>query len=73
MGLLIYPKEIREKVEKYRYFADEKRWRELEELFVKESYALYSMSQTPMVNLMLQTGISVLKTEFCTNDTTLNE
>lgn len=83
MGLVAFRTDRRTANENYRvillkmiilqYYADERRWEELEELFVKESYSLFSQPQTPIINQSLQTGISVLKTDFCTSDATFNE
>jgi len=40
---------------------------------MKESYQLFALPQTHLINQTLQTGISVLKTEFCMHDESFNE
>jgi hypothetical protein len=42
-------------------------------MFLKESMSLYGQPELPMLNTTLQTGIPVLKMEFCMNDGTFNE
>mmetsp|Transcript_38533 Transcript_38533/g.36901 ORF Transcript_38533/g.36901 Transcript_38533/m.36901 type:complete len:135 (+) Transcript_38533:623-1027(+) len=73
MGLLVFKDEDRKNQDKYKDLADEKRWKDLEDLFLKESFQLHSLTHNSMIEQSLQVGIAVLKTEFCEKKDTFNE
>lgn len=81
MMLLALKPDDRNKYERYavsynvilQYFLDDKRWEEIIEMFIKESYALHSLTQEPVLTLTIQAGISSLKTIFCDHQISFNE
>lgn len=51
--------------ELYSDLLSQDRWAELADSFEKESYRLYSLTSEPLLSLILQAGLSSLKTVFC--------
>jgi hypothetical protein len=51
--------------EKFLYFTNIQRWIELKELFTDEACKLYHINRTPLINNVLQVGISCMKTVYC--------
>jgi hypothetical protein len=66
MGLLAYEKEERIKFPTYKYFTNEQRWIEIQELFLEEANKLFHLSKVPILENSLQVGLSTIKTVFCT-------
>ncbi len=65
MGLLaIFPGK-RHKFESYNYFVNRQRWEDIQDLFLKESFQLFHLPRTPLLENMVHVGLSSMKTVFC--------
>jgi len=67
MGFVAYPVSQRNELQSYVYLSDDGRWNDLGDAFEKEARSLYGLQEASMVTHTLQTGISALKTVFCTD------
>lgn len=65
MGLIALQAQRRNRNEKFLYFTNIQRWIELKELFTDEACKLYHINRTPLINNVLQVGISSMKTVYC--------
>ena len=65
MGLVAYPKGLREQNDLYKKLTKAGRWEDLGNDFEREAFALYGLSNHSMMAHTLHTGISVLKTSLC--------
>lgn len=63
MGLLAYPPDT--KKEPYRSLFDKSRWQSLIELFKQENYTLFQLNSVSVFSVVLQAGLSALKTPLC--------
>ncbi|CAO3623504.1 unnamed protein product [Cunninghamella echinulata] len=63
MGLLAHGKDT--KCEPYRSLYDTHRWQELVSQFRSENYVLCSLTSHPLLSIILQVGLSALKTTQC--------
>lgn len=63
MGLLAHPLDT--KKEPYRSLFDRSRWIDLVEHFKRENYALYQLNSVSVFSVVLQAGLSALKTPHC--------
>lgn len=63
MGLLAYP--IDTKKEPYRSLLDNSRWQSLVEHFKQENYSLFQLNSVSVFSVVLQAGLSALKTPHC--------
>lgn len=68
MGLIALQPQRRNRNEKFLYFTNIQRWIELKELFTDEACKLYHINRTPLINNVLQVGISSMKTVYCGAD-----
>lgn len=68
MGLIALQPQRRNRNEKFLYFTNLQRWIELKELFTDEACKLYHINRTPLINNVLQVGISSMKTVYCGAD-----
>lgn len=63
MGLLAHPLDTQK--EPYRSLLDKSRWKKLIEHFRQENYNMYQLNSISMFSVVLQTGLSALKTPHC--------
>lgn len=63
MGLLAHPLDTQK--EPYRSLLDRSRWRTLIEHFKKENYTLFQLNSVSVFSVVLQAGLSALKTPHC--------
>lgn len=63
MGLLAYPLDT--KIEPYKSLLDRKRWQSLIEHFKQENYNLFQLNSVSVFSVVLQAGLSSLKTPHC--------
>lgn len=63
LGLLAFRPDTR--IEPYRSYYNEDRWKSLVKQFRKDNFELYGLSSTSVFALTLQCGLSVLKTPHC--------
>eukprot|EP01132_Coremiostelium_polycephalum_P002207 gene2207-2721_t len=70
MATLAFQKDT--KCEKYRFLFDKQRWADLITQFKNDNFMLNSLTSKSFLAISLQSGLSVLKTESCGEDDTLN-
>lgn len=65
MGLLAYPFETKMELERYKSLLDKSRWQDLINHFKQENYNLYQLNSVSVFSVVLQAGLSALKTPHC--------
>lgn len=73
MGVVGFRADRRESNLNYKYYSDNKRWGEIEDLFLNESLQLYGQPVSSAISQTLQTGIPIMKMEFCMSDTSFSD
>ncbi|EFA81832.1 lissencephaly type-1-like motif-containing protein [Heterostelium album PN500] len=70
MATLAFKKD--QQCSKYRPLFQEERWNDLIQQFKSDNYNLHSLTHHSLLNISLQSGLSVLKTEQCEDEETKN-
>ncbi|EGC35819.1 hypothetical protein DICPUDRAFT_151775 [Dictyostelium purpureum] len=70
MATLIFGKDT--KCERYRRLLDSQRWSDLVNQFKTENFQLHSLSTRSLLDISLQSGLSVLKTSLCGDHNSAN-
>eukprot|EP00004_Rigifila_ramosa_P027757 TRINITY_DN9155_c0_g1_i1.p2 TRINITY_DN9155_c0_g1~~TRINITY_DN9155_c0_g1_i1.p2 ORF type:complete len:379 (+),score=116.93 TRINITY_DN9155_c0_g1_i1:79-1215(+) len=65
MGALAYPCQLATTCDKYEPLFAEARWTQLEAQLIQDTYAVHSLTPVPLLEVVLEAGLSALKTPFC--------